>query len=322
MLTSAQIELINALTVEGELKSPRNAHYFTSPKEIDVLVAKALDAVDKQGQKQATITWGPPGSGKDYILGNGKGALISYDEGPADNGGIYLAPGYADTIRRVAQDYEDQMTPVSFDSFFDRMELWKDYQPIAQRIRHHMLKEALMRELSIDVSTTSSSLGNVKLITLLRDLDYKSIKMTGAYAPLDISKERVLLRPRPGDPVNDLVKKRIGALSTFKDYIGEVNQFDLYTNPSNDVEPRLAASYRDGEMVYADSEALDAMVEQVTNDRSAILGHLSDCHATPPEVVDLIKAYQDAAYQFVFTIQTTRCDIDFKNLPKAPTHES
>ena len=316
MLSSQQIELISGLPQEGSYQSHFSRMPVLDDQRIDRLVDQALSGVEQSPNKQALITWGPPGSGKDTVLdARADHALISYDEGPNDNGAIYLLPGFLEEMKYTATDFVGQMDPVDEASLKDREHLWKDFQPPAQALRGAIIKEALMRELSIDVSTTSSSLGNLKLIELLRALNYQNIEMLGVFASFDVSKSRIFQRPRPGDPINDPVNKRIGALSTFAEYVGSADQFKLYSNDHNGKEPVLVAVFEKGQMIGADTAELNELLETIGCDRQAIHNYLTalsdeDQSIDHAFIQQKMDEYDLAAKAFISFIEQNRCDLD------------
>lgn len=309
MLSQSQIAKIQDLPIEGDLVSAIDPAVRASEGEVDAIVDRALKGVAASTEKSARIGWGPPGSGKDTVMGESDNALISYDEGPKDNGAIYALPGYEQALKDIAPDYQGQMTPVSKNSFKARSELWQSYQPLAQRVRYQIMKEALMRELPIDVSTTSSSPGNLKLIQLLRDLDYQSIEMVGAFAGFEVARERIYSRPRPGDEINDPVNKRIGALAMFDDYVREADLFTLYHNPENGKAPEPVAVFQEGEMIGVDSDGLNRVLETVADDRDKILQHLHDAGVLPHDLHRTMQKYDDAVTSFTQCVNAIRTDV-------------
>ena len=241
MLSDRQKSIINNLPVEG------GCHYFVGGNKIAYderkafeIALKPLHNKIKPDVKLGTILHGAPGSGKsktgldrlftEHIDTLDSTAIISYDE----EGAIYDIPEYVAALKEIVPEFVDQHTPLSPERALETMEarhkLWLEFQPLSQYIRSLTLKQALHRELSLFIDTTSSSPATFKMIDTLRQLDYDHIEAWSTFGPLDLAKERILQRARPTS-VHDTLVKRVGAYETLPGICaGEVDRVVVSVN--------------------------------------------------------------------------------------------
>lgn len=305
MLTNFQRARIDNLPVEGE------PQYTTVHGSVlgyaDAAVRKwaSLPLVDKvaphPSEKRAIILHGAPGSGKSYL---GMQRLvtecraevenfgyISYDEA----GAIYDIPEYVERLLKLSSGENfHQHNPTETRTLAERQQLWLDFQPLSQRIRSLTLKEALHRELSVLIDTTSSSTGTFRLIETLRDLDYQHIEIWSTASNLTMAEDRIAARLRPTSSA-DLLGKRVGAFQTLPDLCTEADRLVLTLNDSDRDEPEDIAVFEHGQLRAVNAEQLRALCARQIAEQTLFNQRAG---SLLPDQKDLPEQHQQAVMEF------------------------
>jgi hypothetical protein len=300
MLNAPQVFSIEALPAEG------GCFYYKKGEKIpyDQEAAKALSELPLAGKiapasKQAIILHGAPGSGKS-VLGYDRllaehgdtlqnTAIISYDE----HGAIYDIPEYVGALKDIVPEFEGMHRPLSpergHETMAARHQLWLDFQPLSQHIRSLTLKEALRRELSLFVDTTSSSPGVFKQIELLRDLDFTNVEVWSTHGPLDLAKDRIVGRARPTSG-HDYLVKRAGAYETLPRLCSAADRLVMTLNDDAGLPPVDMMVLEAGCLKSLNRDALTQFTDRLLQD----LPEFYDLTKNLPEVKDLDFRYFDA----------------------------
>lgn len=303
MLTPSQIFSIEALPQEGGCFYYKNGEKIAYDEVSAIQIAfRYLKGKKAPAEKESVILHGAPGSGKSYLGLEGikarhgddlpHTAVISYDE----EGAIYHIPEYVNALRKIIPEFVDQHTQLSPERALETMEarhkLWLEFQPLSQYIRSLTLKEAMRRELSLFIDTTSSSAGAFKMIETLRDLDYSHIEVWSTFGPLDLAKDRIVQRARPTSG-NDYLAKRVGAYTTLPHLCGEADRMVISVNDSNDRAPQKILVLEAGRAAHVNAPALQDLRNRLVEE-SADFANLANTHLQ--EVPGLAVRY-DAAVE-------------------------
>lgn len=261
MLTESQIALIDALPNEGGAYYIRNGEKIAYPLDAIEEAARlplpnknSRPALSGPREKKAIILHGAPGSGKTFAGMQRLEALVaenpdlaktfgivSYDE----HGAMFDIQEYIVALGQIVPDMQEPETPVSDATFDAREQLWRDFQPLSQYIRSQTLKMALKDELNLYIDTTSSGMGTMKLIELLRDLDYAHIEFWSYHNTLDASSDRIDNRLRPTSS-DDFYRKRVGAYEMLPKLVAAADRVSISVNDSNVIPPREIAVFKAG----------------------------------------------------------------------------
>ncbi len=313
MLTESQIALIDALPNEG------GAYYLHKGEKI----AYPQDAIDEAARlplprastrqarpsgtngKVAIILHGAPGSGKTYAgmrrletlvsdhpeLAKTFG-VISYDE----DGAIFDIQEYGAALCSLSPEMKTPETPVNPATRAAREQLWRDFQPLSQYIRSQTLKIALKEEQNLYIDTTSSGMGTLKLVELLRDLDYTHIEFWSYHNHLDLATERITSRPRPTSD-DDLYQKRIGAYEMLPKIIAAADRVSLSVNDSNYNAPEEFAVYRAGQYVSGHGNIAASLAARLEMDQERFQRACSERYG-PAKARELSDRLRGARAQF------------------------
>lgn len=265
MLNPYQNNLIDALPDEGGLFYLRNGQKLVYDQgEAMELAMLPLQGKVASGTKRVVILHGAPGSGKTHSgfsklekeLGDDPRrvkdwAIISYDE----HGAIFDIPEYIHRIRDIAMVEDDFNFGLNRGTLDARAQAWLDYQPLSQWIRSQTLKHALKDELSLYIDTTSSSAGVLKLIDLLRDLDYTDVQVWSYQGSLKVADARIHNRLRPTS-MDDLLKKRVGAMEMLPQLIKYADRVEMFENGSNHLAPAKIAVFEAGNLIKGNPQVL------------------------------------------------------------------
>lgn len=275
MLSDRQLKLINDLPAEGSLfYREQGSQIEYEPSDLIFPVGFPLSGKKAEASKRAIILHGAPGSGKSYTglrhLDEQHGkknnfAIISYDE----SGAIYDISEYVDKLQEIAPEFKGEHSPLSHErghsTWAAREQLWLDFQPLSQHIRSLTLKEALRRELSLFIDTTSSSMGAIELIKTLRDLDYTDIQILSVHAGLGQAADRIIERLRPTS-VNDLLVKRVGAYEMLPHLISAADGVTMLYNPDNNNAAVEIARFDAGRLSSMNPAVLKSLTDQLSAD--------------------------------------------------------
>lgn len=277
MLSKYQHGLIDALPDEGGLYTldQSGGQVAYSLEAAQEAAAIPLDCKVAAKNKRAIILHGAPGAGKSYsgmkrleseLEGDHDATkstvVISYDE----FGAMFDIQEYVVALSRIDPSVQGQHSKAAGDSFDQRFALWREFQPLSQYIRSKTLKSALAAEHSLYIDTTSSSAGTLKLIDLLRDLDYTDIEVWSYAAPFDKSADRVSSRPRPTS-FDDLMLKRVGAYEMLPQLVRYADTVRVLMNESDTLKPKEIAHFAYGHYVSGlpeNAESLLAMLESTS----------------------------------------------------------
>lgn len=265
MLNKPQNDLIDALPAEGALFYLQNGEKVAYDQgQAMELALLPLQSKTAPAAKRVVILHGAPGSGKTHsgflkleqALGDDprrakEWAIISYDE----HGAIFDIPEYIQQIRDIPMVEDNLGFNVNAATMEARYQAWLDFQPLSQWIRSQTLKHALKDELSLYIDTTSSSAGVLKLIDTLRDLDYTDIQVWSYRSDLRFAETRIQNRLRPTS-MDDLLKKRVGAMEMLPQIIKYADRVEVFENGSNLMEPAQMAVFQVGEIVQGNPNVL------------------------------------------------------------------
>ena len=240
---------------------------------------------------------------------------IAYDEPLfGKDGALFNIPEYVDVLEKVDPRYKTLDSQLDETTYGNRKLLWNLFRPLSQKIRSMTFNRAIEEKFSLLIDTTGSSPGTFRMMDTLRDNGYDNICLHGVYAPFELSRERVKSRPRPGDLIEDLVKKRIGFLDQLPKYCQDesIKSFKFYYNPDNASLPCLAFHFSHGKLQFADINAVRKIQESLDEDRDIIKAEID---ALPDhqlkdldldEYNSLLHHYAEAAnacYEYLQAIQ-------------------
>lgn len=283
MLTESQIALIDALPTEGGAYYLNQGQKIAYPQDaIDEMARLPLPRAPRHGtlpvitEKKAIILHGAPGSGKSHagmrrlealVAANPElektFAVISYDE----DGAIFDIQEYIAGLCKLAPEMKTPETPVSPSTLAEREQLWRDFQPLSQFIRSQTLKLALKQEQNVYIDTTSSGMGTIKLVELLRDLDYSHIEFWSYHNHLRLATERIENRPRPTS-ADDLYLKRIGAYEMLPKIVAAADRVSLSVNDSNYNAPEEFAVFRAGQYLSGHGNVAASLAARLEADQT------------------------------------------------------
>lgn len=286
MLTAYQLALIDALPAEGGAYYSLGGQKIAYPQEdISEMARLPLPRAPRHGtlpeltEKKAIILHGAPGSGKTYdgmkrlealVEANPDlaktFAVISYDE----HGAMYDIPEYVTALHNLVPDMRGTEDPVNAATLAARKQLWLDFQPLGQNIRSETLKLALQQERNVYIDTTSSSMGTMKLIELLRNLDYSHIEFWSYSNPLLESAARIENRLRPTSD-DDLFNKRIGAYEMLPKIVAAADRVSLSLNDTNDRPAQEFAVFRAGQFMSGHGDTASSLVARLALEQPAFL---------------------------------------------------
>jgi predicted ABC-type ATPase len=224
-----------------------------SAEELDRL--SNLPFKDKK-LKQAYVLSGAPGAGKTKIASEALSSFASnnevvipicYDE----NGALFSIPAFQEEMKKAMEtgDYEECL------------KIRDKYRNDSQRIRALTFNKAVTDGYNVFIDTTASSVGAIKMINTLKREGYL-VNVWSAYAPADISKQRVVSRlSKPIHFQDEFVGKRYPSLAMMNALKDAADVYTLHYNPNNIEEPKDAyvlykASNSSPESEYKNQEVL------------------------------------------------------------------
>jgi hypothetical protein len=291
MLTESQLALIDALPAEGGAYYLQDGEKIAYPQEA-IDEAARLPLPHKSARrpdyvptsKKAIILHGAPGSGKSFagmqrlealVADNPELAhtfgVISYDE----HGAMFDIQEYVAALAQAVPDMQTPETPVEAATLAAREQLWRDFQPLSQCIRSQSLKLALKDELNLYIDTTSSSMGTMKLIELLRNLDYTHIEFWSYHNTLGAAADRIANRLRPTS-ADDFYKKRVGAYEMLPKIVSAADRVIVSVNASNAMPARELAMFNAGAFSGGHGNLAATLVAQLSLEQRTFCEEYAD----------------------------------------------
>lgn len=252
------------------------------------------DKAPVPADKKAVLfsTHGASGSGKTHDFHDFYKRTIQ----TADKNWVYIAYDEHGVIESLSGWQNEIAALEKNSSFEDRLRIRDHYRDASQVGRDLIFHRALTQHFNIMNDVTNSGPPALAIMKAAREHGFQNA-IASYFAPYEISKDRVMSRTRPASLKEEIIGKRIGALTSFgpilKDIVINNEELICFYNPSNSSPPATAFYINNGQFDYA-NQAIMRKIE---------IDLISDVMSLYKDDADQLPTYMKAARDKIMTFK-------------------